>query len=121
MRKFAVNASLGAVALAIAMPVQAQETAAAADDTGYADIVVTAQKREENLQKVPAAISVVSGEQLDQRGVINVTSLQQLVPSLNFKDSATTLDSSVFLRGVGTINFSIAAEPSVGFVVDGVT
>lgn len=121
MRKFAVNASLGALALAIAMPVQAQETAAAADDTGYADIVVTAQKREENLQKVPAAISVVSGEQLDQRGVINVTSLQQLVPSLNFKDSATTLDSSVFLRGVGTINFSIAAEPSVGFVVDGVT
>jgi iron complex outermembrane receptor protein len=122
MRNLGLKAGIGVLALAIAMPAMAQETAAAAtDDTGYADIVVTAQKREENLQKVPAAISVVTGEQLDQRGVINVTSLQQLVPSLNFKDSATTLDSSVFLRGVGTINFSIAAEPSVGFVVDGVT
>jgi iron complex outermembrane receptor protein len=95
---------------------------AAADDTGgYGEIIVTAQKREENLQKVPAAVSVVSAAQLDARGVVNLTSLQQLVPSLNFKDSATTLDSAVFLRGVGTINFSIAAEPSVGFVVDGVT
>lgn len=101
-------------------PVWAQDTAPA-EGEGYGEIIVTAQKREENLQKVPAAISVVSAEQLDSRGIINLTSLQQLVPSLNFKDSATTLDSSVFLRGVGTINFSIAAEPSVGFVVDGVT
>lgn len=101
-------------------PAWAQDTAPA-EGEGYGEIIVTAQKREENLQKVPAAISVVSAEQLDSRGIINLTSLQQLVPSLNFKDSATTLDSSVFLRGVGTINFSIAAEPSVGFVVDGVT
>jgi iron complex outermembrane recepter protein len=85
------------------------------------EIIVTAQKRTENLQEVPAAVSVVSAQELERRGVINLTSLQSLVPSLNFKDSATTLDSSVFLRGVGTINFSIAAEPSVGFVVDGVT
>lgn len=105
--------------LAAGSPAFAQEAEDAGADTG--EIIVTAQKREENLQKVPAAISVVSAEQLDQRGVVNITSLQQLVPSLNFKDSATTLDSSVFLRGVGTINFSIAAEPSVGFVVDGVT
>ncbi|MFD1611102.1 TonB-dependent receptor [Sphingomonas tabacisoli] len=122
MRRFLINSSIFAVALA-ATPAMAQDAPATAeaDTGGYGDIVVTAQKREENLQSVAAAISVVSGEQLDQRGVVNITSLQQLVPSLNFKDSATTLDSSVFLRGVGTINFSIAAEPSVGFVVDGVT
>ncbi len=111
-----------ALAIAAMLTTQANAQDAASDaDGGYGDIIVTAQKREENLQKVPAAISVVSAAQLEQRGVVNLTSLQQLVPSLNFKDSATTLDSSVFLRGVGTINFSIAAEPSVGFVVDGVT
>jgi iron complex outermembrane recepter protein len=122
MRRFCLNTSLFALALASTPAAFAQDQLASADaDTGFADIVVTAQKREENLQNVPAAISVVSGEQLEARGVVNITSLQQLVPSLNFKDSATTLDSSVFLRGVGTINFSIAAEPSVGFVVDGVT
>ena len=121
MSRFCRDASLVALSLAVTAPAWGQETGAADAETGYADIVVTAQKRTESLQEVPAAVSVVSGEQLDQRGVVNITSLQQLVPSLNFKDSATTLDSSVFLRGVGTINFSIAAEPSVGFVVDGVT
>ncbi len=121
MRRLNLTTSLIALAFSAA-PAFAQPPAEAAGaNEGFADIVVTAQKREENLQEVPAAISVVTGEALDQRGVVNLTSLQQLVPSLNFKDSATTLDSSVFLRGVGTINFSIAAEPSVGFVVDGVT
>ncbi|WP_034160106.1 TonB-dependent receptor [Sphingomonas sp. ERG5] len=103
-----------------AAPAAAEETATA-DTVDSGDIIVTAQKRSENLQKVPAAISVISAEQFDARGGVNVQSLQQLVPSLNFKESATTIDSSLFLRGVGTINFSIAAEPSVGFVVDGVT
>lgn len=91
------------------------------DEGGLQEIVVTAQKREQNLQDVPAAVSVVSGAQFEDRGGVNIQSLQQLVPSLNFKDSATSLDQTLFLRGVGTINFSIAAESSVGFVVDGVT
>jgi iron complex outermembrane receptor protein len=115
------------LALAFATPACAQDApavsgnaaATAAPEGG--DIIVTAQKREENLQRVPAAISVVTGAQFEAQGGVNVQSLQQLVPSLNFKDSATTIDSSLFLRGVGTINFAIAAEPSVGFVVDGVT
>jgi iron complex outermembrane recepter protein len=42
------------------------------------------------------------------------------VPSLNFRKSGTTLNQALFLRGVGTINFSIAAEPSVAAVLDGV-
>jgi len=123
MKSFLMATSAVALTALAAQPAMAQDTPAAtdADTGGYGEIIVTAQKREENLQKVPAAVSVVSAAQLDARGVVNLTSLQQLVPSLNFKDSATTLDSSVFLRGVGTINFSIAAEPSVGFVVDGVT
>ncbi|MDB5708474.1 MAG: hypothetical protein JWL96_544, partial [Sphingomonas bacterium] len=114
------------LALTLAAPAQAQDAAApstptAATPADNGDIIVTAQKREENLQRVPAAISVVTGAQFEARGGVNIQSLQQLVPSLNFKDSATTIDSSLFLRGVGTINFAIAAEPSVGFVVDGVT
>lgn len=121
MRRFILNSSILAIVLGGSSALAQAPATADAAESGFADIVVTAQKREENLQDVPAAISVVSGELLESRGAVNITSLQQLVPSLNFKDSATTLDSSVFLRGVGTINFSIAAEPSVGFVVDGVT
>lgn len=114
----------GAALLAFASPAFAQTApapATAPETAASGDVIVTAQKREENLQRVPAAISVVSGAQFEARGGVNIQSLQQLVPSLNFKDSPTTIDSSLFLRGVGTINFSIAAEPSVGFVVDGVS
>jgi iron complex outermembrane recepter protein len=123
MRRFCLTTSALVLAL-VAVPALAQDAAPASESAGsgdFADIVVTAQKREQNLQDVPAAVSVVSGAQFEQRGGVNIQSLQQLVPSLNFKDSATSLDSTLFLRGVGTINFSIAAEPSVGFVVDGVT
>jgi iron complex outermembrane recepter protein len=98
----------------------AQTAPAGATDDGAPEIVVTAQKREERLQDVPAAVTVVSGDQLDAQGIGSVESLLQLVPTLNFRESATGLDSSLFLRGVGTINFSIAAEPSVAFVLDGV-
>jgi iron complex outermembrane receptor protein len=105
-------------ALAAAPAARAQETGTAAG--GLEEIIVTAQKREQNLQEVPVAVSVLPGETLDNITGYNVESLQTLVPSLNFRKGGTNLNSSLFLRGVGTINFSVAAEPSVSTVVDGV-
>lgn len=84
------------------------------------EIIVTAQKRAQNLQEVPAAVSVLTTNDIESRPAVNIEGLQQLVPTLNFRKGGTSLNSSLFLRGVGTINFSIAAEPSVAFVLDGV-
>jgi iron complex outermembrane receptor protein len=84
------------------------------------EIVVTAQKREQRLQDVPVAITVLSGDAIANQGGINIESAQYLVPSLNFRKSGTTLNQFLFLRGIGTANFSIAAEPSVSAVLDGV-
>lgn len=104
-----------------AAPALAQDAAAAADEVAEStEIVVTAQKREENLQEVPLAISVVGGEALANSGSLTLENAQYLVPSLNFRKAGTTLNQALFLRGVGTINFSIAAEPSVAAVLDGV-
>lgn len=110
---------LAATSLSLAAPALAQ-TGAAPDASADAEIIVTATKRAQNLQDVAAAITVVGGEAIDNRGEGTVEALRELVPALNLKASQTGLDSSVFLRGVGTINFSIAAEPSVAFVIDGV-
>ncbi len=85
-----------------------------------ADIVVTAQKRSERLQQVPLAVSVVSGDTLANQGKVSLEGAQYLVPTLNFLKSGTTLNQSLFLRGVGTATFSIAGEPSVSTVLDGV-
>ncbi len=122
-----------------APPVQAQDTtrgvAAPSVDAGAdaqtsqptntdaaapGDIIVTAQKRSERLQEVPIAVSVVGGDAIALQGRQSIEGAQYLVPSLNFLKSGTTLNQSIFLRGVGTATFSIAGEPSVSTVVDGV-
>ncbi len=84
------------------------------------EIVVTAQKVEENVQDVPIAITAVSGDALTAAGTTSLENLGQLVPSVTFRKGTTNANSAVVLRGVGTISFSIAAEPSVSTVVDGV-
>ena len=106
----------------MASPALAQTAPAADDDSATApgDIVVTAQKRSENVQRVPVAVSVLSGEALSQTSRPSIETAAQMVPSLNFLKSGTTLNQTIFLRGVGTATFSIAGEPSVSTVVDGV-
>jgi iron complex outermembrane receptor protein len=105
-------------ALAAAPGARAQEVANTAG--GLEEIVVTAQKREQNLQEVPIAVSVVTGGLLDSVGGFNTESLKRLVPALNIRKTNTAINQALFLRGVGTINFAIAAQPSVAFVLDGV-
>ncbi len=105
-------------ALAAAQSAQAQKEAGASVLLG--EIVVTAQKREQLLQEVPVAVSVVTGSMIETAGGFNTESLVQLVPSLNVRKTNTQLNQALFLRGVGTINFAIAAQPSVAFVLDGV-
>ena len=121
-----------ALSALIAMPAYAQDAAGAAtsaEDTQTSDgtvpanpgdIVVTAQRRSERLQDVPIAITVISGDAISAKGAVNIEGAQYLVPALNFRKSGTSINQSLFLRGVGTSTFSIAGEPSVSTVVDGV-
>ena len=125
MTRFAILAGTAALALAAGAQAQVAATTAplatAADpDNGSTEIIVTAQKRSERLQDVPLAVTVVSGETLAAQGRVSLEGAQYLVPSLNFLKSGTTLNQSLFLRGVGTATFSIAGEPSVSTVLDGV-
>jgi iron complex outermembrane recepter protein len=102
-----------------AAPAPAAETAAVINDEP-AEIIVTAQKRSERLQDVPVAVSVITGDQLARAGGLNLENIQYQVPALNFRKSGTVLNQSIYLRGVGTATFSIAGEPSVSTVLDGV-
>ena len=119
MKRFLSASSAIALVALGAAPAFAQDTAPA-DDDAVSEIIVTAQKREERLQDVPVAVSVISGATLANQGGVNLESAQYLVPTLNFRKSGTTINQSLFLRGVGTSTFSIAGEPSVSTVLDGV-
>ena len=94
--------------------------AAATSPDTVADVIVTAQKRSENLQKVPLAVSVASQETLRDNAIGNAESLDEVVPSLTFKKGTANVNSTLSVRGIGTQSFSSGAEPSVSTVVDGV-
>ena len=83
-------------------------------------VTVTATRREESLQKVPVAVTVLDGEQLERDNRNGVASIAQQVPALNFRTGASNKDTSLFMRGVGTISTSPGVEPTVATVVDGV-
>ncbi|MEM7612570.1 MAG: TonB-dependent receptor, partial [Pseudomonadota bacterium] len=84
------------------------------------EIIVTAQKREENITDVPVAVSLLSSEQIESSFSNNLEQLQALIPSVSFRTGNTTRNSALTVRGIGTISFSVAAEPSVSTVVDNV-
>ena len=108
LRTFAVSAST--LAILTAAPAMAQ----------VEEIVVTAQKVEENVQDVPIAMTAVTAERLEQAGVTSLENIGAVVPSVTFRKGTTSANSAIVMRGVGTITFSVAAEPSVSTVVDGI-
>ncbi|MCU1731155.1 MULTISPECIES: TonB-dependent receptor [unclassified Pseudomonas] len=94
--------------------------AAQSDSPTLKAVTVTATRREASLQQVPVAVSVVDGEQLERENRNSVASIVQQVPSLNFRTGASNKDTSLFIRGVGTISTSPGVEPTVATVIDGV-
>jgi iron complex outermembrane receptor protein len=105
-------------ALCLSLSVNAQDADGEAE--GFEKIVVTAQKRVESLNEVPVAVSVLREDQINSAFTANIEGLQALVPSVSFRKGNTTRNSAITVRGIGTISFSVAAEPSVSTVVDGV-
>jgi iron complex outermembrane receptor protein len=84
------------------------------------EVVITAQKRTEDAQQVPLAVSVVSGAQLEQIDALGIADLSTVIPSVTFNTGRELRDSSIRIRGVGTDVILPGIEPSVSTVVDGV-
>lgn len=87
---------------------------------GLEEIIVTAQKRDQNLQDVPVAVTAVTGNQLDAKGVTQFSNLTAISPSLTISEGPNVAASAIVLRGIGTNVFSVGIEPSVAVVVDDV-
>ncbi len=90
----------------------------AAQEGGLGDIVVTAQRRSENLQAVPITISAFSGERLERAGVTSTLDVPTLVPGLSYSQSVGL--GTPYIRGVGTRANGPGAENSVALYVDDV-
>ena len=107
--------SLAAAGLFISFTASAQE-----DEMIFEEIVVVAQKREQNIMEVPVAVSAVSGQQIVESGIKDVFDLQQNVPSLTMTRSQTATTTGFSIRGIGSTSNNFGVESSVGLYVDGV-
>ena len=115
MRHAMRTASWAVIAAACAAtPVMAQEAGT------VAELVVTAQKREQNLQDVPIVVTTLPQRQLQDAGVRDIKDLQVLAPGLSVTSSTSEAQTSARIRGVGTIGDNPGLESSVGTVIDGV-
>ena len=92
----------------------------AADNAAIPTVTVSATRRSASLQSVPVAVSVIDGEQLAQSNRNSIDTIIQEVPSATFRQQGGNKDSTIFVRGIGTISTSPGVEPTVSTVVDGV-
>ncbi|PZN32976.1 MAG: TonB-dependent receptor, partial [Proteobacteria bacterium] len=112
----AVAATL-AISATSTTPVQAQD---AEIGRNVETIIVTAQKREQNLQDVPIAVTAVSGELLQDTGVRDIKDLTILTPGLIVTSTQNETITTARIRGIGTVGDNPGLESSVGVVIDGV-
>ena len=107
--------ALPLVGLALAAPAIAQD-----EGSFLEEIVVVAQKREENIMDVPVSITAISGAQIEASAIKDMYDLQVNVPGLIVGGSQTTTTSNFAIRGIGSTSNNFGVESSVGLYVDNV-
>jgi iron complex outermembrane receptor protein len=127
-------ASASSISLLAAFPAHAQgapdaqphadETEAVGEsgaDEQSNEIIVTAQKRAENVQDVPLTVSVASGELLKSRVIFDSSQLPNIAPSLQLQGVNNVAGAVNFsIRGIGTVSYAPTVESSVSVVIDGI-
>jgi iron complex outermembrane recepter protein len=116
-----VAIAIASTSLFVAPAVYAEDQAAE-DSSGLSEIVVTAQRREENLQDVPLSVDVVSGEKLAaiNAGGGDIRAFAGRVPSLNIESSFGRTFPRFYIRGLGNTDFDLNASQPVSLVYDDV-
>ena len=88
------------------------------------ELVVTAQRREQNLQEVPIAVSAFTAGSMEKRGLTNIQQIGDFTPNVEMDSTSPFAGSSnvlsPFIRGIGQNDFAFNLEPGVGVYVDGV-
>jgi iron complex outermembrane receptor protein len=115
-----IQRGLGIAIAGILGSAAAQAQSPAASATVLEEIVVTAQKREEKLQDVPIAITVVGEAQLINQHVYTISDLSRTTPALEMIQAFGGPGGGGQIRGIGTQSFTRSAEGAVGVVLDGV-
>jgi len=121
-----VVAGLACIAMAgVSLDATAQQAQNATADTDQlVEVVVTAERRAENVQNVPIAVSAFTSDAMQSRNITSIQALGNLTPGVNldagapFSGDRSVLSASI--RGIGQDDFAFNLNPGVGVYVDGV-
>ncbi len=122
--KIGFCASVSAFSMAINLSAIAQTAPVQADvggvksDTNLAEIVVTASRRAESIQKTPTAVSAFGGDSLQQQHLTSLSDIVSISPSIAISNLAT--NSNITIRGIGNTSYVAGADPAVALHVDGI-
>jgi iron complex outermembrane receptor protein len=89
-------------------------------DSTVGEVVVTAERRTQDIQKVPIAITAISGAELQAQGVTGFADLSTAVPSLRFGSGVTGGENVITMRGLGSQNTTPGGDSPVAYNVDGI-
>lgn len=123
--KFGLKAAFSATVGFSALIASTGMTAMAQDDAEEGakrlnTVTITATKREQTLQDVPVAVSVVDRSVIEQAEILDLNDLQSVVPSLGFRTFQNSANANFTIRGFGNGANNVGIEPSVGIFIDGV-
>lgn len=118
-RKSRMAVLMGAVSALIVPELAFAQDASASDSGGLDEIIVTARKREENLQTAPLSVAAFSGEALEKSGIDEFSEIASRVPGFTFNPDNVS-EPNIFLRGIGTDIESAASNPAIGFFLNDV-
>jgi iron complex outermembrane receptor protein len=98
------------------------QNAQAPDQSVLAEVIVTAQYREEKLQDTPIAITAITSDMIEAQGATRLSDILTSAPSVGFRQQSAAFGESVtaFIRGFGQADFDPAFEPGVGLYIDDV-
>src|SRR5580765_7750699 len=113
-----VFAALGTLSSGFVVAQNAQP----ADQSVLAEVIVTAQYREEKLQDTPIAITAITSDMIEEQGATKLSDILTSAPSVVFRQQSAAFGESVtaFIRGFGQADFDPAFEPGVGLYIDDV-
>lgn len=109
-----------ATSLLVAIPASVTPQLAAGQGAVLEEVIVVAQKREQNMMDVPVALTAVSPQDLNVFGVRDTTELTKLSPSLSYDQTGLAQNSGFRIRGIGTVVYSTQAESAVAVIIDDV-
>jgi iron complex outermembrane receptor protein len=113
-----VTLSCVGIAALVSQPAIGQTAVSSSDDSGLAEIIVTATRREERLQDVPMSITALSGAELQHRGATDISDIIANTPGLTNPSQGLGINNNLIMRGVATGAGSTLAQATVSLMLD---